>query len=683
MAVPVEIQSKVASLRAEIENHNYFYYVLDSPQISDAEYDQLIKQLSALETAYPELRIPDSPTQRVSGQPLATFNTIRHLTPLLSLDNAYDGAELTAFDSRVKRALALDSDQPLEYTAELKIDGLTVALTYESGRLVQAATRGNGVEGEDVTANVKTIKSIPLKIETTNSAALPRFAVRGEVYIKKADFETLNAERSAVGETLFANPRNLAAGALRQLDPKITASRPLDAFFYDVLFLEGRTLPTQMAGFTFLQECRLKVNPQTKLCSGIQEVISYCKHWTGNRADLPYEIDGVVVKVNSLALQNELGFTAKAPRSKIAFKFPAEQVETRVREILVNVGRTGAVTPLAVLEPVRVAGSTVSRATLHNEDNIRTKDIRSGDRVIIQKAGDVIPEVVRSLPEKRDGTETVFVMPEQCPECGSLVYREPGEAVARCIGATCPAQRREGIIHFVSREAMEIDGLGEAIVIQLIDAGLIHDVADLYRLQYDDLVKLERFGSKSAGNLIQAIAGSKGNNLSRLLFALGIRHVGAGVARELAAQYGSLAKLMEVTNEELTATPTIGPKIAASVVKYFSEPHNRALVAKLESLGVNTRNLAEQVTVPQTLAGKTIVVTGSLESFSRTEIEEVIRRHGGKAASSVSKNTDFVLVGKDPGSKAEKAQTLGVPIINEDEFKAMVSKDPDSIGPDD
>ncbi|MCL6591151.1 MAG: NAD-dependent DNA ligase LigA [Firmicutes bacterium] len=672
MAVPVEIQSKAASLREEIEKHNYFYYVLDSPQISDAEYDQLFRQLIELETNYPELRTSDSPTQRVGGQPLAAFNSVRHLTPLLSLDNAYDDEELIAFDSRVKRALALDPDQELEYTAELKIDGLTVALTYENGILVQAATRGNGTEGEDVTANVKTIKSIPLKIDGSAVSGISRFGVRGEVYIKKADFEALNEERKAGGATLFANPRNLAAGALRQLDPKITASRPLDAFFYDVLFLEGRELFTQMSGFAFLQECRLKVNPHTKLCTGIQDVLAYCRHWTGHRADLPYEIDGVVVKVNSIPFQKELGFTAKAPRSKIAFKFPAEQVETRVREILVNVGRTGAMTPLAVLEPVRVAGSTVSRATLHNEDNIREKDIRIGDRVIIQKAGDVIPEVVRSLPEKRDGTEVVFVMPKKCPECGSLVYREPGEAVARCIGATCPAQLREGIIHFVSREAMEIEGLGEAIVTQLIDAGLIHDVADLYRLQYEDLVKLERFGPRSASNLIQAIAGSKGNNLHRLLFALGIRHVGAGVARELAAQYGSLAKLMEAAYEELTATPTIGPKIAASVVKYFSEPHNRALIAKLESLGVNTRNLEEQVTASQALAGKTIVVTGSLESYSRTEIEEVIRRHGGKAASSVSKNTSFVLVGKDPGSKAEKAQTLGVPIINEAEFKAML-----------
>ncbi|HEX3043635.1 MAG TPA: NAD-dependent DNA ligase LigA [Bacillota bacterium] len=672
MTVPAEIQSKAASLREEIEHHNYLYYVMDSPQISDAEYDQLLKQLSALETNYPELRTPDSPTQRVGGQPLVTFNSVRHQVPLLSLDNAYNDEDLTAFDIRVKRALALEVDRELEYTAELKIDGLTVALTYENGRLVQAATRGNGTEGEDVTANVKTIKSIPLKLDARTGSGINRFGVRGEVYIKKADFEALNEERKAGGATLFANPRNLAAGALRQLDPKITASRPLDAFFYDILFLEGREISTQIAGFTFLQELRLKVNPETKLCHGIKEVIDFCKHWTGHRADLPYEIDGVVIKVNSLALQNDLGFTAKAPRSKIAFKFPAEQVETRVREILVNVGRTGAVTPLAVLDPVRVAGSTVSRATLHNEDNIRDKDIRIGDRVILQKAGDVIPEVVRSLPEKRDGTESVFVMPENCPECGSLVYREPGEAVARCIGATCPAQLREGIIHFVSREAMEIDGLGEAIVIQLIDAGLIHDVADLYRLTYEELVQLERFGPKSASNLIQAIADSKGNNLHRLLFALGIRHVGAGVARELAAQYGSLAKLMEVTDEELTATPAIGPKIAKSVVKYFSEPHNRALIAKLESLGVNTRNQTEQTTVPQTLAGKTIVVTGSLESFSRTEIEEVIRRHGGKAASGVSKNTDFVLVGKDPGSKAEKAQTLGVKIINEDEFKAMV-----------
>ena len=672
MTATEDMRIKARALREEIERHNYLYYVLDTPEISDAEYDQLLQELIKLETAYPDLRAPDSPTGRVGGEPLAIFNTVRHRVPLLSLDNAFGAGELRAFDSRVKRALK--TEQELEYTAELKIDGLTIALTYENGVLTQAATRGNGEEGEDVTANVKTIKSIPLKHSRNESAPITLLGVRGEVYIKKADFEALNRQRVRAGEPLFANPRNAAAGALRQLDPKVTAGRPLDAFFYDILFIEGREVATQSEGFEVLNECQLKTNPAAKLCQGIEAVIEFCEYWTEHRDELPYEIDGVVVKLNSLNLQQELGFTAKAPRSKIAFKFPAQQVETQVTNIEVNVGRTGAVTPLAILEPVRVAGSTVSRATLHNEDNVRDKDIRIGDRVIIQKAGDVIPEVVRSLPEKRTGAERIFQMPTECPECGSMIYREPGEAVARCIGASCPAQLREGIIHFVSREAMDIDGLGGAIVMQLIAANLIHDVADLYQLKYEDLVGLERFADKSATNLINAIQASKNNDLSRLLFALGIRHVGAGVARELAANFASIDELMEVTVDDLTAIPTIGPKIAASVVKYFSEPHNRELIAKLKALGVNTSAGKDKVQSPQTLSGKTIVVTGSLESFGRTEIEEVIRRHGGKAGSGVSKNTDFVLAGAGPGSKLQKARELGVPVIDEAEFKRMLEE---------
>lgn len=669
-----DIRIKAQSLREEIEHNNYLYHVLDAPEISDQEYDRLMRELVKLETEYPELRTPDSPTQRVGAEPLAIFNTVRHRAPLLSLDNAFSANELRAFDTRVKKALETDGE--LEYTAELKIDGLTIALTYENGLLTQGATRGNGEAGEDVTTNVKTIKSIPLKLSSSGGANLSPITllgVRGEVYIKKADFEGLNHQREQAGEPLFANPRNAAAGALRQLDPRITAGRPLDAFFYDILFIQGREVLTQNAGFEILKGQRLKINPETKVCQGIEEVIRFCEYWTEHRDELPYEIDGIVVKLNSLALQNQLGFTAKAPRSKIAFKFPAQQVETKVVKIEVNVGRTGAVTPLALLEPVRVAGSTVSRATLHNEDNVRDKDIRIGDWVIIQKAGDVIPEVVRSLPEKRVGTEQIFTMPVICPECGSIVYREPGEAVTRCIGASCPAQLREGIIHFVSREAMDIEGLGEAIVIQLIGAGLIHDVADLYQLKYEDLVILERFGAKSAANLIDAIQTSKNNDVSRLLFGLGIRHVGAGVARELAGNFKSVDDLMvAVTENDLTAIPTIGPKIADSVAKYFSEPHNRELIAKLKALGVNTVSDGNKPQLAPTLAGKTIVVTGSLESFSRAEIEEAIRSHGGKAASSVSKKTDFVLAGADPGSKLQKARELGVPVIDEAEFKRML-----------
>lgn len=667
MVVPVAVKERAEFLKEELERHNYLYYVKDEPEISDSEYDLLIRELAAIETQYPELRTPDSPTQRVGGAPLAIFNSVKHRVALLSLDNAFSPEELRAFDQRVRKAL--ETDEKPEYVAELKIDGLTVALTYEKGLLTQAATRGDGVTGEEVTANVKTIKSIPLRIANRPNVSL---GVRGEVYLKKKDFEALNRERERTGETPFANPRNIAAGSLRQLDPKVTAGRPLDAFFYDILYLEGAAVATQWDGFKLLKEYKLKTNPHARLCRGIEEVIAFCEYWTEHREELPYEIDGIVVKINSLSDQERLGFTAKAPRSKIAYKFPAQQAETKVLDIIVNVGRTGAVTPTAVLEPVKVAGSTVSRATLHNEDNIRDKDIRIGDRVIIQKAGDVIPEVVRSLPEKRTGAEREFSMPLKCPECGAEVYREPGEAVARCIGAACPAQLREGIIHFVSREAMDIQGLGEAIIIQLIAAGLIHDVADLYKLEYEDLVKLERFGAKSATNLIEAIAESKSNNLSRLLFGLGIRHVGAGVARELASRYGDLDRLMEATYENLTAVASIGPKIAASIVKYFEEPRNRELVAKLKSLGVNTKESTAQNVAPQTLAGKTVVVTGTLKNYGRAEIEEAIRLHGGKAASSVSKNTDFVLVGKDPGSKFDKAKALGVKIINEDEFRELL-----------
>jgi DNA ligase (NAD+) len=666
MAIPHKTKERADYLRDELERHNHLYYVLDAPEIIDREYDQLMQELIRWEQEYPELRTADSPTQRVGGAPLPEFQSVRHRAPLLSLDNAFSPEELRAFDERVRRGLG--TDWTVEYITELKIDGLTIALTYENGLLVRAATRGDGINGEDVTANIKTIKSIPLRLK--DGVAL-NLGVRGEVFLKKQDFEALNRQRERNGEPLFANPRNSAAGSLRNLDPRVTASRPLDAFFYDVLYVEGMAALTQRAGLDLMRDLGLKINPHTKVCPDIAAVIEFCEYWTKRREELPYEIDGIVVKVNSLAEQAELGATAKAPRSKIAFKFPAQQVETRVLDIEYKVGRTGAVTPTAVLQPVRVAGSTVSRATLHNEDNIRDKDIRIGDWVVIQKAGDVIPEVVRALPERRDGSERIFKMPQVCPECGSEVYREPGEAVARCIGASCPAQLREGIIHFVSREAMDIDGLGEAIVIQLIASGLVHDVADLFRLKEDDLIGLERFGAKSAANLAQAVAKAKTNNLSRLLFGLGIRQVGAGAARELATRYGSLEKLMKANYEELTVIPTIGPKIASSVTKYFGEPHNRELIQKLQELGVNTIE-SSATAVPQILAGKTLVVTGTLELYTRAAIEAAIRAHGGKAASSVSKNTDYLVAGKEAGSKLAKAQSLGVPVINEREFKELL-----------
>jgi DNA ligase (NAD+) len=668
--LPDEVRERADFVKSEIERHNYLYYIQDAPEISDAEYDALMRELIHYETEYPELLTSDSPTQRVGGAPIAGFDSVRHRVTLLSLDNAFGPEELRAFDERVRRALG--TEKPVEYMAELKIDGLTIALTYENGLFIQAATRGDGVTGEDVTANIKTVKSIPLRLKADVPLDL---GVRGEVYMKKSDFESLNTLRERIGEPLFANPRNSAAGSLRNLDPRVTAARPLDAFFYDLLYLDGKTVRTQAEGYFLLRELGLKTNPHARPCRDIEAVIAFCEEWTERRDELPYEIDGIVVKVNSLADQEELGFTAKAPRSKIAYKFPAQQVETKVVNIEVGVGRTGVLTPTAILEPVKVAGSTVSRATLHNEDNIRDKDIRIGDRVIIQKAGDVIPEVVRSLPEKRDGGERVFAMPRTCPECNSPVYREPGEAATRCIDASCPAQLREGIIHFVSRDAMNIDGLGEAIVIQLIAAGLVHDVADLFRLKTEDLVGLERFGAKSAANLVQAVAESKANNLSRLLFALGIRHVGAGAARELAERYRSIDALTAAGYEDLTAIPTIGPKIAASLTQYFEAPHNRELVRKLQELGVNTEEQTAETGIPPILAGKTLVVTGTLELYSRSEIEAEIRAYGGKAASSVSKNTDYLVAGKEAGSKLAKAQALGVPVLNEQEFKALLESE--------
>ncbi|NLG83612.1 MAG: NAD-dependent DNA ligase LigA, partial [Firmicutes bacterium] len=573
-----EAARRAAELRAEIERHNYLYYVLDRPEITDAEYDRLMRELMAIEEAYPDLQTPDSPTLRVGGAPLAVFETVTHRVPLLSLANAYTPEELRAFDARVKRFLGTGD---VSYVAELKIDGLTVALTYEAGRLVLGATRGDGEQGEDVTANVRTIRSIPLRLSRALS-----LIVRGEVYMKRPDFLRLNEARRAAGEPEFANPRNAAAGSLRQLDPKITASRPLDAFFYDVLTVEGADVATQWEALSFLRELGFKVNPAARLCRDIEEVIAFCDEWATRRHEVAYEIDGIVVKVNSLAQLTALGATAKAPRGKIAYKYPATEEVTRALELAVNVGRTGVLTPLAILEPVEVAGSTVSRATLHNEDYIQEKDIRIGDTVVVRKAGDVIPEVVRVLPERRTGTERIFTMPTRCPECGADVVRLEGEAAARCVGAACPAQLREGIIHFASRNAMNIEGRGPQIVSQLIEAGLVHDAADLYRLREQDLVKLERFGPKSAENLVRAIAATRGNELARLIFALGIRHVGENVARVLAERFRSMDALAAADEEELLAIPAIGPKIAASIVSYFREEQNRRLLEKLRAAGV-------------------------------------------------------------------------------------------------
>lgn len=657
---------RMEELRATINDHNYNYYVLDNPKITDAEYDRLMNGLVALENIYPEMITADSPSQRVGGAPAQGFQSVRHLAPMLSLGNAFNEQELRDFDRRVKNGL---DGQPVEYVAELKIDGLAVSLLYENGLLMRGATRGDGEIGEDITQNLKTIVSIPLRLRET----LALLEVRGEAFMPKKEFVRLNEERDEAGEPAFANPRNAAAGSLRQLDPRVAADRALDIFLYALGQVEGRQVADHLDGLEMLKDLGFKVNPHIRKFSDIDGVIAYCQEWAGKRHDLPYEIDGIVIKVNSLNQQDRLGFTSKSPRWAVAYKFPAEQAITKVRDIFVRVGRTGVLTPTAVLEPVKVAGSTVSNATLHNEDIIREKDIRIGDTVIIHKAGDVIPEVVGVIAEKRTGSEIPYKMPETCPDCGQTVQRPAGEVAVRCFNEGCPARSREGIIHFVSRDAMDIEGLGPNLVTLLIQQGFIRDAADLYYLEdkYDDLVKVERMGKKSVRNLLDAIAASKSNSLAQLIFALGIRHVGARAGKILARHFGSLDKLIQAGEAELTAIPEVGPKMAASIVAFFRDNVSLALLEKLRRAGVDMteeRPGAEE----QPLAGKTFVLTGGLEKFSRKEAQDIIEKLGGKVSSSVSKKTDYVVAGEDPGSKLDKARELGVTVLNEAEFLKLV-----------
>ncbi len=652
---------RVEELRRELEEHNYRYYVLDKPSISDAQYDRLMRELQDLEGKFPELQSPHSPTQRVGGSPVREFGTVRHTVQLLSLGNAFGPDDLRDFDRRVREAAG-----EVEYVVELKIDGLTVALTYIDGVLSTAATRGDGVTGEDISQNLKTVYSVPLKLKTP----LRRLEVRGEAYMPKDSFEKLNLEREENGEATFANPRNAAAGSLRQLDPKVTASRNLKVFAYNIIYQEGAEVDSQLASLDFLKEQGFLVNDQFRLCKNIDEVIEACLDWGEKRNSLPYEIDGMVVKVNSLAAQEELGATAKSPRWAIAYKFPAQQEETVIEDIIVRVGRTGVLTPTAVLKPVRVAGSTVSRATLHNIDMIREKDIRIGDHVLIQKAGDVIPEVVEVLAEKRTGLEKEFHMPAVCPECQAEVIRYDNEAAHRCTGIACPAKQREGIIHFVSRDAMNIEGLGPAVVGQLLDAGLIHNAADLYSLKFDDLVKLERMGKKSAENLLAAIEQSKERGLAPLIFALGIRHVGARAGKLLASNFKAMDALSKAGREDLLEISEVGPAVAESIATFFRQEQTDEFLDKLAAAGVVM--VEENRQKSESLAGKTIVVTGTLHKYGRKEIEEVIEAHGGKPSGSVSKKTSFVLAGENAGSKLDKARALGVEIITEEEFLGMV-----------
>jgi len=655
-------QKRIETLRQLIAEHNEAYYQKDAPTVSDAEYDALVRELAALEQAYPQYVLSDSPIRRVGGAADPRFAAVEHKAPLLSLSNAFSSEDLRDFHRRVSNA----AGEECLYLLEPKIDGLTVAITYIDGRLFIAATRGDGLVGENVTANCRTIKELP----HTLPVKLPYFAVRGEVYMAKEDFARLNQEREEAGEPPFANPRNAAAGSLRQLDAAITKGRSLRLFVYDILGAEGVKLQSHREELELLGSMGLPVI-QDWSAGRMEELLLQLDAWQEKRHSLPYEIDGLVFKLDDLLKRRELGFTAKAPRWAIAYKFPAEEAETQVEDILIGVGRTGVLTPLAVLSPVTVAGSTISRATLHNEDNIADKDIRIGDRVVIHKAGDVIPEIVRVLPEQRTGGEIPFMMPHVCPECGSLAQRLPGEAAWRCTNARCPAQRREGILHFVSRQGMDIEGLGPALVDQLLSRDLIADAADLYYLREDAVAALERMGEKSAQNLMSAIEKSKSNTLNKLLNALGIRYVGEGGGKALAACFPDITAIANATVEELAATPEIGKKIAESIIGWFANHENQRLIEKLRSAGVNMTGTAK--TGPGIFTGKTFVLTGTLSDMTREEAKELIEAAGGKVSGSVSKNTSYIVAGTEPGSKYDKGLALGISILSQEEFLALLN----------
>ncbi|MTH54200.1 NAD-dependent DNA ligase LigA [Bacillus mangrovi] len=654
-------QTRVQELHELLNRYNYDYHVLDKPSVPDAEYDQRLHELIALEEEHPDLKTPDSPTQRVGGTILEGFSKVEHKTPMLSLANAFNDQDLRDFDRRVRQ----NAGEDVQYVTELKIDGLAVSLRYENGYFIQGATRGDGSVGEDITENLRTIHSIPLRLKKDFS-----IEVRGEAFMPKRSFERLNEKKIELGEEPFANPRNAAAGSLRQLDPKIAAKRNLDIFVYGIGDPGETGIEKHSEGLDLLDDLGFKTNLERKKCQSIEEVIDILHSIQEQRNSLPYEIDGVVIKVDGFAHQQQLGFTAKSPRWAIAYKFPAEEVMTKLLDIELNVGRTGVITPTAILEPVRVAGTTVQRASLHNEDLIREKDIRLGDYVIVKKAGDIIPEVVNVLADQRTGDEQEFSMPEECPECGSGLVRIEGEVALRCINPMCPAQLREGLIHFVSRNAMNIDGLGERVIAQLFKEGLITDVADLYELTREQLLSLERMGEKSTDNLLNAIAKSKENSLEKLLFGLGIRHVGSKAAKTLAQVFETMDRLMEADREDLLAINEIGDKMADAVVTYFDKPEVLQLIGELKDHGVNLAykgpKLAKPEEIDSVFAGKTIVLTGKLEQLSRNEAKAEIEALGGKVTGSVSKSTDLVIAGEAAGSKLAKAEELGIEVWNED-----------------
>jgi len=667
----IEIAKKqIAELRERLSYHSYRYYALDSPEISDAEYDQMMVELRKLEEQYPALITPESPTQRVGAAPIDEFGTVEHPLPLLSLANVFSDDELLAWHKRISN---LVPDQAMDFVCELKMDGLAVALTYVDGKLTTGATRGDGFRGEDITQNLRTIKSIPL---TVPNHAPKKFEVRGEVYLSKAGFAKLNRERAEEELPLFANPRNAAAGSLRQHDPRITAKRPLDIYIYALGYIDDASVSapaTHWETMEYLKSLGFRISPYSAKAAGISEAAEYYRRWLDKRDKLEFEADGVVIKVNSLKLQEALGAVGHDPRWAVAYKFPSIQATTRLLDIGINVGRTGSLNPYAILEPVSVGGVTIKRATLHNEEDIRRKDLRIGDTVIIQRAGEVIPEIVAPVLSKRTGDERVFVMPDRCPACGSEVFKPEGEAIARCTNASCPAQLHRLLAHFVSRNAMDIDGIGEKIAGALIENGLVKDAADLYSLTKEQLMTMDGIEEKSANNLLNAISESKERPLARFIFALGIRHVGAEIADILANHFGSIDTLSQATGKELTQIPAIGPKIAESIVAFFHKEGNRSIIERLEQAGVTLKESEDkQKDLP--LKGQQFVLTGTLGSLTRNEAKARIKALGGGIGSSVSKKTTYVVAGTDPGSKLEKAQKLGIKIIDEGEFLKLIDK---------
>jgi DNA ligase (NAD+) len=661
---------RIADLRNIIEYHNKRYYQQDNPEISDAEYDRLMRELQDLEHQYPDDMLPSSPTQRIGAAPLNKFAAFNHPSAMLSLANAFSNEEIIEFDNRIKRLAGVDN---ISYVAEPKLDGLAVNLIYEKGLFARGATRGDGATGEDVTQNLKTISSLPLKMQNKGSKPIPSFIeIRGEVYIESEPFQKLNRRRIDEGEEPFANPRNAAAGSLRQLDSKITARRPLNVFLYHTGEVKGISFSSHWEVLHALKSWGFPVNPIIEQAKDIQECIQYFENIFKKRESLPYEIDGVVLKVDALSLQEKLGNVSRNPRWAMACKFPAAQETTVIKDIIVGVGRTGALTPVAIMEPVNVGGVMVSRATLHNEDEIIKKDIRVGDTVIIQRAGDVIPEVVKVITLKRTGTEKVFKMPAQCPECNSQIVRLEGEVAHRCINISCPAQIKEHIKHFASRGAMDIEGLGEKVSAQLFDAKLIVDPADLYFLSKEQLVTLDRQAEKSAQNLIEAIHKSKNPPLDKFIYALGIRHVGERTAKLLAARFGNMEKIITAKQEDLTAINEIGPEIAASIVEFFHEQKNIDVMNKFRKAGVKPQK--KEIAAGNALQGKSFVLTGTLESMARNDAKLIIENLGGSVHSSVTKKTTYVVAGCEPGSKLDKARSSGIKIINEEEFLKLINK---------